>query len=272
MENKDMAEYIHGYDPEEQQRLVDQARYWGDRLLLKDLAFDPKAKILDIGCGVGAVLGIIGEKFPTLTFAGIDHQPRQIAYATEYLRRLGFKTDLQVGDAYALPWAENTFDFALTVWLLEHVPDPAGIIAEALRVLRPGGKICLTETDYQSLLIYPSHPDFDYFQQALCELFQVADGNPYVGRSLGGYLEQAGFTEVKNEAIAVHHWHSPQNQDLKGLVDHLDTWIKLMIPQMVEKLGKNPDRLENGLTHFRQVPNHPHGAITLTIYRATGIK
>ncbi|BAW97349.1 methyltransferase [[Synechococcus] sp. NIES-970] len=267
-----MTEYIHGYDPEEQGRLVDQARFWGDRLLLKDLDFQADAKILDIGCGVGAVLGIISEKFPTLTFAGIDHQPRQIAYATEYLTSLGLNHDLREGNAYHLPWAENTFDFALTVWLLEHVPNPTGIITEAQRVLRPGGKICLTETDYQNLLIHPLHPDFEYFQQALCELFQAAGGNPYVGRSLGAYLEQAGFVRVNNEAIAVHHWHNAHNQDLQGLVNHLDTWLKLMIPQMVEKLNKDQTRLENGLRHFRSIPDDPGGAITLTIYRATGIK
>ncbi|MBV5261131.1 methyltransferase domain-containing protein [Synechococcus moorigangaii CMS01] len=267
-----MADYIHGYDPEEQQRLVEQANYWGDRLLLKDLDFQANAQILDIGCGVGAVLGIIAAKFPTLTLAGIDHQPKQIAYATEYLQRLGYRTDLRVGDAYDLPWKDNSFDFALTVWLLEHVPDPAGIIAEALRTLRPGGKICLTETDYQNLVIHPPHPDFEYFQQALCELFQGAAGNPYVGRRLGADLEQAGFVQVNNEAIAIHHWHNARNQDLKGLVDHLDTWLKLMIPQMVEKLRKDQARLENGLGHFRSVSTDPRGAITLTIYRATGIK
>lgn len=267
-----MAEYIHGYDPEEQQRLVDQAQYWCDRLLLKNLELEPDAKILDIGCGVGAVLGIISQKFPQLHFAGIDHQPRQIAYAQQYLDQLALDSDLREGDAYVLPWGENTFDFALTVWLLEHVPDTAGIVQEIWRVLKPGGKVCLTETDYQSLVIYPPHPDFDYFQQALCELFSVADGNPYVGRSMGAELERAGFSEVQNTATSFHHWYNPHNQELRGLVNHLDTWIKLMIPLMVEKLGKDGDRLHNGLKHFRSVPDDPGGAITLTIYRATGLK
>lgn len=267
-----MADYIHGYDPEEQQRLVEQAKYWGDRLFLPPLALTADAKILDIGCGVGAVLGIISQKYPQLHFSGIDQQPRQIAFATQYLTDLGLNFDLQVGDAYQLPWAANTFDFALTVWLLEHVPNTAGIVAEALRVLKPGGTICLTETDYQSLLIHPPHPDFDYFQTALCELFFAAAGNAYVGRSLGAHLEQTGFTEVNNEAIAFHHWQTPANQDLRALVNHLDTWLKLMIPLMVEKLTKDKTRLEKGLEHFRAVPNHPLGAITLTIYRAIGTK
>ncbi len=267
-----MAEYIHGYDPEEQQRLVEQARYWGDRLFLPNLELAPDAKMLDIGCGVGAVLGIISQKYPQLNFAGIDRQAKQIAFATEYLTSLGLQHDLREGDAYHLPWADNTFDFALTVWLLEHVPDTAGIVQEALRVLKPDGQICLIETDYESLLIYPPHPDFDYFQQALCELFFVAQGNAYVGRSLGAYLEQAGFEQVNNQAIAIHHWQTVHNQDLRSLVNHLDTWIKLMIPLMVEKLGKDGDRLEKGLEHFRSVPDHPHGAITLNIYRATGHK
>ncbi|WP_225875281.1 class I SAM-dependent methyltransferase [[Limnothrix rosea] IAM M-220] len=264
--------YIHGYDPEEQQRLVKQAEYWRDRLFFPSLELAPNAKILDIGCGVGAVLGIISQKYPDLTFAGIDLQPRQIAFATQYLTELGLNFDLRNGDAYDLSWADNTFDFALTVWLLEHVPETAGILQEALRVLKPEGQICLLETDYQSLLIHPPHPDFDYFQKALCELFFVANGNAYVGRSLGADLVQAGFTEVKNEAIALHHWQTPENDELGALVNHLDTWIKLMIPQMVEKLGKDGDRLENGLEHFRNVPNNPLGSITLNIYRATATK
>ncbi|AFY38577.1 Methyltransferase type 11 [[Leptolyngbya] sp. PCC 7376] len=267
-----MSEYIHGYDPEEQQRLVEQAQYWSDRLFLPNLDLEPDAHILDIGCGVGAVLGIISQKYPDLIFAGVDLQPRQIAFATQYLTDLGLNFDLRAGDAYQLPWADNTFDFALTVWLLEHVPDTAGVLQEALRVLKSGGQICLMETDYQSLLVHPTHPDFEYFREALCELFFAANGNAYVGRSLGAYLVQAGFAEVNNEAIAFHYWQTPENEELRGLVNHIDTWLKLMIPQMVEKLGKDGDRLKNGLEHFRNVPNDPLGSITLNIYRATGTK
>ncbi len=268
-----MADYIHSYDPEEQKRLITQAQYWCDRLLMSQVDLEPDAKVLDIGCGVGAVLSLLGQRLPELYLAGIDHHPEQIAYAKQYLRETCQNTlDLQVGDAAQLPWDSDTFDYAYTVWLLEHVPEVTGILKEAFRTLRPHGKICLTETDYQSLLAYPRHPNFEYFRRSLCELFEYVNGNPYVGRSLGAYLERTGFEQVDNQAISFHYWQNPRNQHLQGLINHLDTWLKLMIPQMVERLDKDGDRLTSGLNAFRQISQHPLGSVTLTIYRATGIK
>ena len=51
--------YLHGYSPEEQARLVEQAEYWRERLILPDLPYLAGDRLLDVGCGAGAVLGVI---------------------------------------------------------------------------------------------------------------------------------------------------------------------------------------------------------------------
>lgn len=56
-----MTAYVHGYTPEEQRRLVEQAEHWRDELILPGTELPPGTRLLEVGCGVGAVLGILGQ-------------------------------------------------------------------------------------------------------------------------------------------------------------------------------------------------------------------
>ena len=83
------ARYLHGYSPEEQRRLVEQAEYWRETLILPDLPYRPGERLLDVGCGAGAVLGVIAAAHPGLRLAGIDREAAQIAAAGRHLESLG---------------------------------------------------------------------------------------------------------------------------------------------------------------------------------------
>lgn len=114
--------YIHGYSTEEQLRLIQQAEYWRDELILRDINYSSGENILEIGCGVGAVLGILGKAFSDLKIAGIDLQAKQIQFARQHLSNLGLdKVDLKVGDANKLPWQDNQFDRIYAIWFIEHL-------------------------------------------------------------------------------------------------------------------------------------------------------
>ncbi|MEM7761775.1 MAG: methyltransferase domain-containing protein [Cyanobacteria bacterium P01_A01_bin.40] len=265
-------DYIHGYAHPEQERLIQQAQYWRDELILKDLNYQAGESLLEIGCGVGAVLGILGQAYPDLKLAGIDLEEKQIKYATNYLNNLNLDpVDLRVGDAANLPWSDHQFDCIYAMWFLEHVPSPFAVLQQAKRVLKPDGTITITETDYRTILITPESSDYRYLIDSLCELLLQASGNPYIGQSLGTLLNQTGFNQIDVQPFPVHYTHSLNCQQLRDFVDYVDSWLAPTVEQAVAKLGKDLIRLQAGLNWFRSISDRSDGAISATIYRASAI-
>lgn len=265
-------DYIHGYSEQEQVRLIQQAEYWREQLILKDIDYKSRESLLEIGCGAGAVLGILGQAFPGLKLAGIDLESKQIEYANNHLDNLNLNDlDLRVGDATNLPWQDNQFDHIYAIWFLEHLPDPLQVLKEAIRVLKPGGTITLTETDYRTILIYPEFADYRYLVDALCELLILAKGNPYMGQTLGTLLNKVGFKNINNQPVPIHYSYGVNKQELKGFIDYVDSWLAPTVEQAIAKLGKDAQRLQAGLNWFRSIPQHEDGAVSITIYRASAI-
>ena len=262
-------DYIHGYSNQEQERLIQQAQYWREKLILRNLDYQSGESLLEIGCGAGAVLAILGQAFSGLKLAGIDLETKQIEYAKNYLNSLGLaNVDLRTGDAVALPWADNQFDRVYAMWFLEHLPNPLKVLQEAKRVLKPGGTITLTETDYRTILVTPNKSDYRYLIDSLCELLLQAKGYPYIGQSLGTLLVRAGFQQVDNQPFPVHHAYSLDSQELSGFIEYVYSWLAPTVEQAATKLGKDVQRLKAGLNWFESISDRDDGAVSATIYRA----
>ena len=74
-----MSEYVHGYATDEQERsCFDGPKPLRDELILPGTTLAPGTRLLEVGCGVGAVLGILGGSFPGVALAGVDIEERQI--------------------------------------------------------------------------------------------------------------------------------------------------------------------------------------------------
>jgi demethylmenaquinone methyltransferase/2-methoxy-6-polyprenyl-1,4-benzoquinol methylase len=102
--------------------------------------------VLELGFGTGnEVLDLAGLVGPTGRVAGIDVSPGMLAVANRKLAEAAPKTpvDLRVGDARSLPFGDGEFDAVYTSFTLELFPagDIPVVLAEARRVLRPGGRI-----------------------------------------------------------------------------------------------------------------------------------
>lgn len=260
------SDYIHGYSAVEQQRLLQQSQYWQDRLIPLGLDYQPGDRVLEIGCAVGTTLGVLATQFPSIEVAGLDRESDQIQQARQYLVSVNIHADLQVGEAENLPWPNNHFNHVYIMWLLEHLVEPLPVLLEAQRVLKVGGTITLTETDYTSHVVYPLSEDYDYLAQAQCQLF-YQNGNPLVGRQLGPLLAQAGFAKVQNQPVGFHVFQGMPHQALRQHVEYCLGFLEPMIPQMVQ-LNLDEQRLLKGLAHLKAILNHPEGAMTTIVYRA----
>lgn len=95
--------------------------------------------VLEIGVGMGADHLQWARSHPR-SLAGIDLTQRAIDFTAERLRASGFRPELRVADAEALPFPDCSFDLVYSWGVLHHSPNTAQAISEAHRVLRPGGR------------------------------------------------------------------------------------------------------------------------------------
>jgi SAM-dependent methyltransferase len=106
------------------------------RWLLEELPLAEARRVLDLGCGVGALLPHLDRVAPRALIVGLDR--------TEAMVALGPRDfPLLVGDAAELPFADGSFDAVVMAFMLFHLPRPTAGLAEAWRVLRPGGSVGL---------------------------------------------------------------------------------------------------------------------------------
>src|SRR5918996_931657 len=123
-EGATMTAYVHGYGTPEQKRLVEQAEHWRHRLIRDGTQLDPGVRLLEVGCGVGAVLAVLGQEFPGVRLTGVDIEPKQLEFAQGHLERSGVEATLVQADALALPFADESFDHVWMMWFLETFPNP----------------------------------------------------------------------------------------------------------------------------------------------------
>jgi SAM-dependent methyltransferase len=98
----------------------------------------PGGVALEIGAGSGRLLIRLGRERPYRLVA-LDYAPYAIRAVRENLRRAGLPGQAVFADALALPLPDASADVVLSGGLLEHFRDPAPVVREMTRVLRPGG-------------------------------------------------------------------------------------------------------------------------------------
>ena len=265
--------YLHGDTHREQQRLIQQADQWA-ALLASNLELHAHETLLEIGCGTGAVLAQIGREHPLARLCGIDISQKQIDGARRHLHPLGpDRVDLRLADGTSLPWSEGDIDRIRMVWVVEHLPNPLLVLREAQRVLRPGGTIHITETDYASLRVSPPNPAIEAMVGAFIAHFN-RHGNAHAGPSLGPLLEQAGFQEVNNTLVGVHHWCPSQAQTVTRFCRYLLDFIE---PERDALCAAAHDSaaaasIDKGLKHLALLGERPDAAISLNVYQARAMK
>jgi ArsR family transcriptional regulator len=112
--------------------------------LLRLLPSGNLGRLLDIGTGTGRLLEILAPRVSAAL--GIDASRSMLALARERLARQGlFHCTVRLADMYRLPLPENSFDLCVMQMVLHYAESPADVLAEAARMLRPGGRLVVID-------------------------------------------------------------------------------------------------------------------------------
>jgi ubiquinone/menaquinone biosynthesis C-methylase UbiE len=198
------AVYALGSSQGESVRLQRQAEELAadSAALLDRVGLRPGQSAIDLGCGPRGVLDLLAERvWPAGRVVGLDADPAHAAMAAEFAAGRGLSAvEIITADARSTGLPPGSFDLVHARTLLINLPEPAGVVAEMVRLARPGGWVASMEPDTEHALCYPPHPAFD----RICEIFPVALGrngaDPRLGRRVPELFRRAGLDNVEVEA------------------------------------------------------------------------
>ncbi|MGW5658429.1 methyltransferase domain-containing protein [Streptomyces humi] len=179
-----VAPLVGALDSQDANPGVRRLRAWAEEAL----AVRPGERLVDVGSGTGsqtrALAAAVG---PDGVAIGVEPNEGLRAVAEE--RSAGSRVRFTDGDALALPVPDGSMDLVWCERVLQHLADPDQAVAEMARVLRPGGRVALLDTDWGTTLLHPGEPEV---VRALTSA-ALNGANPYSGRRLVGQLSAAGF-------------------------------------------------------------------------------
>ena len=253
-----MAGYVHGYATPEQERLIAQAEHWRERLIRDGTVLEPGTRLLEVGCGVGAVLAVLGQEYPGLRLFGVDIEAKQLDFARRHLARAGVEASLAEADALALPFDDGSFDHIWMMWFLEHLADPVAALREARRVLVPGGAITAIEVDYSTCFASPSTAALDALLRAMVQAM-AAVGWSDAGTRLPGWLHEADFDHIgEGERPFLF-----EDEGLAYESRYVAEVVESALPALARLPGASEDELHAGLADLRELPNVPSARLGL---------
>jgi ubiquinone/menaquinone biosynthesis C-methylase UbiE/acyl carrier protein len=238
-----------------------------ERVLLKANGLVDGTTVLDAGCGSGRYSELLLEEYPHSSIIGIEqdaHFETTLRKLTESVGSTRFRHI--IGSVYKTGLDSESIDCVIIRLVLEHLKDPETVLAEAFRLLKPGGIVVVVDNDFsQHLRTTPNIGELDALYDAYCRARRQEGGNPYIGRELPHVLLCSGFTNVSISVIAAHNAICGDEKFLRS--EGSGIAAQLMRDGYLSKEAF--DSLEK---NWRSMLGHPHHSIMRILFMATGKK
>ena len=198
-------------------------------------------RVLDMGCGAGHTA--LAAAPHAAEVVAVDLSPEMLGTASRLANERGVRNvTFREADVTALPFADATFDVVTSRYSAHHYADPGQAVAEAARVLRPGGRLLLADT------MAPEDPALDTFYNAVELLRDRSHVRNWRRSEWTAMMRSAGFTVALVHEMPI---------ELDG-----DDWVR--------RIGTSPERTAAIKTVFRDASPAARVAFALKLDGAWG--
>jgi ubiquinone/menaquinone biosynthesis C-methylase UbiE len=172
------------------------------RRALAKLHLQPRDHVVDLGCGPGTTVAAIAERLgPDGAIHGVDLNPEMISAARRVAapRQLGPRVRYQMDDITKLSFEDKQFDACYCERVFQHLPfdGPARAAKEILRILKPGGRFVVLDTDWLNTEI---HIVGAVLGRLIIDAWARHLPNPGAGQRLAAWISSAGSIKVQIES------------------------------------------------------------------------
>jgi ubiquinone/menaquinone biosynthesis C-methylase UbiE len=182
----------------------------------------PGMRLLDCGCGPGAITVDLAQVVAPGEVIGIDVEAGQFEFGRKRAVERGLtNVTFTAGSVYELPFPAESFDAVFVHAVLYHLRDPERVLGEIYRVLRHGGIVGIRDADAGGDVFTPTSPLLDKAWALMAKVVAHNGGDINLGRRQRALLRQAGFSGTEASA-SFDHFGTPQKvQGVSMFFGHL---------------------------------------------------
>jgi len=176
--------------------------------IVQDLDIAGQLRIIDPGMGRGYVSLMLAAKNPRAMITGIDYSPMQVRAAEKLrLERNIFNCSFMRGNVMDIRFNDATFDTAVSVGSIKHWPNGLRGLEEIHRILKPGGRLVISETDQgasdEALREFIRRFQVWFIPNNLLfwSLRRIVFGQSYTEKTLTDVVRQAGFRNIEYQRV-----------------------------------------------------------------------
>ena len=187
---------------------------------LKSFKLNQPQSILDLGCGSGVMTHLFHRHFPKASVIGVDASEIRVQQLNAHNPHPG-QVQFRQANACALPFEPQTFDTILMRYVAQHLSGPSLKIAfkEALRCLKPNGKLLIVDVDGYLETLYPMG---EMARKTLDLLSGSGILDLRVGRKLPSFLSEAGFSSVDWKMDLISFQDAARDRSVQRTMERID--------------------------------------------------
>jgi ubiquinone/menaquinone biosynthesis C-methylase UbiE len=168
-------------------------------------------RIIDVGCGTGEGASRLATMFPRAEVLGVDVLDPSLDRARSRFAEVGPRLRFENQSAFELREPDRSFDLTVNRHMLHSVPHPERVIAELVRVTRPGGRLHLIPEDYGMLHFERQEPDpREFWHDGPARFGAATQTDLFIGRHAYRTLVGHGLREITMDYVIVDTLRVPR--------------------------------------------------------------